>query len=120
MGQHEMNTDRGEQGFRCKIDVEGVAWHPSKMTRGVQVRDIAETDGLELQIVRMEPGAGFPEHRHDSPEFIYILEGELVQNGERLGQGWASVSGAGTVDHDVHTDTGCTFLLVDRPYRPAE
>lgn len=110
----------GQHGFRRKVDVAAVAWCPSAMTRGVAVRNIAETDGLELQIVRMEPGAAFPEHRHDSPEFIYILEGELVQNGERLGHGWASVSGAGTVDHDVHSDTGCTFLLVDRPYRPGD
>jgi len=88
------------------------------MAAGVQVRDVAITGGLELQIVRMEPGAGFPRHAHDSPEFIYILEGELVQNGQRLGPGWASVSGAGTVDEDVHSDTGCTFLLVDRPFQP--
>jgi anti-sigma factor ChrR (cupin superfamily) len=114
-----MNEHDREHGYRCKVAVADVAWQPSRMTRGVRVKDIAETDGLELQIVRMEAGAGFPEHRHDSPEFIYILEGELVQNGERLGRGWASVSGAGTVDRDVHTDTGCTFLLVDRPYRPA-
>jgi anti-sigma factor ChrR (cupin superfamily) len=113
-----MNAGDREQGYRCKVDVGKVAWHASKMTRSVQVKDIAETDGLELQIVRMEAGASFPEHRHDSPEFIYILEGELVQNGERLSRGWASVSGAGTVDREVHTDTGCTFLLVDRPYRP--
>ena len=113
-----MNAGDREPGYRCKVDVGKVAWHASTMTRGVQVKDVAETDGLELQIVRMEAGASFPEHRHESPEFIYILEGELVQNGERLGRGWASVSGAGTVDRDVHTDTGCTFLLVDRPYRP--
>lgn len=112
-----MNTLR-QDGFRRKVDVAKVAWCPSQMTPGVEVRNVAETDGLELQIVRMAPGAGFPAHRHDSPEFIYILEGELLQNGERLGPGWASVSGAGTADQDVHTETGCTFLLVDRPFRP--
>lgn len=106
-------------GFRCTVDVAEVAWHPSEMTKGVQVKDIAVTDGVELQIVRLDPGAGFPRHRHDSPEFIYILEGELVQNGRRLQTGWASVSGSGTIDEDVHSDTGCTFLLVDGPYRAA-
>ena len=105
-------------GYRRAVNIDEVAWQPSRMTAGVQVKDVALTDGLELQIVRVEPGAGFPRHAHDSPEFIYILEGELVQNGRRLGRGWASVSGAGTVDEDVHSDTGCTFLLVDRPYSP--
>ncbi|HET7931601.1 MAG TPA: cupin domain-containing protein [Rhodanobacteraceae bacterium] len=107
-----------EDGFRRKVDVAAMAWCASQMTARVEVKNVAETDGLELQVVRMQPGAAFPAHRHDSPEFIYILEGELVQNGERLAAGWASVSGAGTADRDVHTETGCTFLLVDRPYHP--
>lgn len=116
-----MNAEgRHPDGFRRAVDVAEVAWRPSEMTAGVQVKDIAVTNDTELQIVRLEPGAGFPRHRHDSPEFIYILEGELVQNGRRLRKGWASVSGAGTVDEDVHSDTGCTFLLVDRPYRASD
>jgi hypothetical protein len=45
---------------------------------------------------------------------VFILEGELVQAGRRLGPGWASVAAAGSVDEDVHSDTGCVFVLVDR------
>jgi hypothetical protein len=48
------------------------------------------------------------------PEFVYFLEGELVQAGRRMGPGWASVSSPGSVDEDVHSDTGCVFVLVDR------
>jgi len=39
---------------------------------------------------------------------------ELLQGGRRLGPGWASISTAGTIDADVHSDTGCVFVLVDR------
>src|SRR6266540_2652978 len=51
----------------------------------------------EIQIVRFEPGARFPVHTHESPEFLFILEGELVQAGRRMGPGWASVASAGTI-----------------------
>jgi anti-sigma factor ChrR (cupin superfamily) len=64
--------------------------------------------------VRFEPGARFPVHAHERPEFLFVLEGELVQNGRRLGPGWASVAGAGSVDENVHSETGCVFVLVDR------
>jgi anti-sigma factor ChrR (cupin superfamily) len=96
------------------VNTEDMAWRPSTMAAGVFVKDIAVTDGLEMQIVRFEPGAHFPTHVHDRPEFIFILEGELVQGGKRLGPGWASVGSAGSVDDDVHSDTGCVFVLVDR------
>jgi anti-sigma factor ChrR (cupin superfamily) len=84
------------------------------MASGVFVKDIAVTDGWEMQIVRLEPGARFPVHTHESPESLFILEGELVRDGQRLGPGWASVAGAGTVDEDVHSEVGCVFVLVDR------
>jgi hypothetical protein len=53
----------------------------------VFVKDIAVTGGWEMQIVRCEPGARFPVHTHESPEFLFILEGELVQAGRHLGPG---------------------------------
>jgi hypothetical protein len=31
-----------------------------------------------------------------------------------MGPGWANVASAGTIDHDVYSDTGCVFVLVDR------
>jgi anti-sigma factor ChrR (cupin superfamily) len=99
--------------FRC-VDVAELPWRPSTMTAGVFVKDIAVTDGWEMQLVRVEPGARFPAHTHERPEFLFVLEGELVQAGRRMGPGWASVFGAGTLDEDVHSDRGCVFVLVDR------
>ena len=41
----------------------------------VFVKDVAVTGGLEMQIVRFEPGARLPLHEHECPERIYVLEG---------------------------------------------
>ena len=49
---------------------------------------------------------------------MFILSGELVQTGRRLGPGWVSVASAGSVDEDVHSDTGCVFVLVGRLTSP--
>jgi anti-sigma factor ChrR (cupin superfamily) len=91
-----------------------LSWRPSRTAAGVFVKDIAVTAGWEMQIVRFEPGARFPVHTHDQPEFVFILEGELIQAGRRLGPGWASVASPGSVDADVYSETGCVFVLVDR------
>ena len=103
-----------ERGAFRWVNTDDLAWRPSTFAAGVFVKDIATTDGCEMQVVRFEPGARFPMHTHERPEFVFVLEGELVQAGRRLGPGWASVASAGSVDEDVHSDTGCVFVLVDR------
>jgi hypothetical protein len=81
---------------RC-VQTDDLPWRPSTMAPGVSVKDIAVTAGWEMQLVRFEPGARFPVHTHEQPEFLFILEGELVQAGRRLGRGWASVASPGSV-----------------------
>lgn len=97
--------------LRC----DDLPWKPSAFAEGLFVKDVAVTDGLELQIVRLEPGARLPLHTHECPEFIYVLEGELILAGQHLSRGWASVASAGSVHSDVHSEKGCVFVLVDRP-----
>ena len=99
--------------MRC-VNTEDLPWRPSTFAAGVFVKDIAVTDGWAMQVVRFEPGARFPLHGHERPEFVFSLDGELVQAGRRLGPGWANVASAGSIDEDVHSDTGCVFVLVDR------
>ena len=101
-------------GCLHSVHVDDLPWRPSAMAPGIFVRDIAVTDGWEMQMVRCEPGARFPAHTHEGPEFLFVLEGELVQGGRRLGPGWATVGAAGSVDDDVRSDIGCVFVLVDR------
>jgi quercetin dioxygenase-like cupin family protein len=97
------------------VRCDDLPWKPSTLAPGVFVKDVAVTDGLEMQIVRLEPGARLPLHTHECPEFIYVVEGELILEGHRLTQGWASVASVGSVHSDVHSETGCVFVLVDRP-----
>ena len=100
--------------FRC-VRCEDLPWKASTFAAGVFVKDVAVTAGLEMQIVRLEPGAKLPLHTHECPEFIYVLEGELILGDQYLSPGWASVASIGSVHADVHSETGCIFVLVDRP-----
>jgi anti-sigma factor ChrR (cupin superfamily) len=105
---------RLEPGAFRSVNTDDLPWRPSTLAPGVFVKDVATTDGWEMQVVRCEPGARFPMHMHDGPEFIFVLVGELIQGGRCLGPGWASVAAAGSVDEDVHSVGGCVFVLVDR------
>ena len=96
------------------VDTDQLPWRASTVAAGVFVKDVAVTGGWEMQIVRFEPGARLPVHSHAHPEFLFIREGEPVQAGRRMGPGWASVASVGTTEPDVHSETGCVFVLVDR------
>jgi len=104
-----------ESGQVFCVRCEELPWKPSTFAAGLLVKDVAVTNGLEMQIVRLEPGARIPPHTHECPEFIYILEGELMLGDERLGPGSASIASVGSVHSEVHSETGCVFVLVDRP-----
>jgi quercetin dioxygenase-like cupin family protein len=97
------------------VRCDELPWKPSTFATGLSVKDVAVTNGLEMQIVRVEPGARIPFHTHESPEFIYVLEGDLMLGAQRLGPGSASVAAIGSVHADVHSESGCVFVLVDRP-----
>ena len=102
----------GQQAQFVFTDANDISWRPSSFATKVHVKDLGMADGRSMQLVRYEPGARFPAHHHDGPEFIYVLEGELLHHGRRLGPGWASVAPAGSSDEDIRTDTGCVFLTV--------
>jgi len=104
-----------ERGQQIRANCDDIAWAPSKLARGLSVKDVAVADGLEMQFVRLDPGASIPVHTHDAPEFIYVLEGELIVGGERLTRGCASIASVASTHNDVHSEKGCVFLLVDRP-----
>src|SRR2546428_10537655 len=101
-----------ERGASMCVNTDNLRWRPSAFASGVFVKDIATTDGWEMQVGRFEPGARFPIHTHERPEFVFILEGELVQAGQRPGPAWASRPRTGSRPEDVHSETGATFRLV--------
>ena len=91
---------------------QSVTWRGSNSADGVEVKDLGKANGRAMQLVRYAPGASFPLHRHEGPEFIYLLEGEAFQQGQRLSPGWAAVAETGTVDENFHSPKGCLFLTV--------
>jgi len=66
------------------VDVEALAWQPSKFD-GVEFKTllIDPDTGILTALVRMAPGAILPDHEHVEIEQSYILSGRLVdEDGE--------------------------------------
>jgi anti-sigma factor ChrR (cupin superfamily) len=93
-------------------NANSVTWRKSTFAEGIEVKDLGTANGRSMQLVRFAPGASFPLHRHEGPEFIYLLEGVAIQEGQQLSAGWAAVAATGTTDSNFHSPAGCVFLIV--------
>lgn len=61
-------------------------------------------------LMRLEPGATFPLHRHAASEEVFVLEGDLMVEGEICHQGDYIRSLPGSI-HSSLTQGGCLLLM---------
>ena len=53
-----------------------------------------------MEPYRFAPNITYPDHIHDGPEFVYLLEGCARQDGKWLEAGWAISAETGTLDSE--------------------
>jgi quercetin dioxygenase-like cupin family protein len=70
----------------------------------------AETSRVTM-LVRLAPGTDYPPHRHAGVEELHLLYGELMIDDKKLHAGDFIRAEAGSVDHRVWSETGCTCVL---------
>jgi hypothetical protein len=63
-------------------------------------------------LVRLAPGTDYPPHRHEGVEELHMLDGELIVDDKTFYPGDYRRAEAGTVDHRVWSETGCTCVLI--------
>jgi anti-sigma factor ChrR (cupin superfamily) len=63
-------------------------------------------------LVRLAPGTDYPAHTHAGVEEVYLLHGELSINDSKLSPGDYRRAEPGTWDGTVHSETGCTCVLI--------
>lgn len=93
------------------IGSQDLKWHPHR-TEGVQVAYLF-LDSAHSQrslLVKAAAGVVYPLHRHQGIEEIYMLEGELILNGEVYLAGDYIRSYPNSI-HAPSTSTGCMFLI---------
>ena len=81
---------------------------------GIHVKILArnaENDSVSM-LVRLDPGTDYPGHRHAGIEELHLLHGILKVDDRTLYPGDFIHSEAGSVDHRVWSETGCTCFLL--------
>jgi quercetin dioxygenase-like cupin family protein len=80
---------------------------------GIRVKILArntEKDSVSM-LVRLDPGTDYPGHTHAGIEELHLLHGILKVDDRTLYPGDFIHAEAGSVDHRVWSETGCTCFL---------
>jgi quercetin dioxygenase-like cupin family protein len=82
--------------------------------KGVFVKSLRfdqATQRSKTILLKFEPGASYPYHNHPAGEELFVLEGEVVIEGEKLTAGDYLYTPPG-YKHAVHTTQGCTVFFM--------
>lgn len=91
-------------------------WRPLAETgvSGVAVKVLRRdpaADRAPTILLKFDPGASYPVHRHPGGEELFVLEGDLDVGGRSLGPGDYLFTPPGGV-HGVRSRGGCVLLAV--------
>ena len=81
---------------------------------GIYVKILARNAeiGSVSMLVRLDPGTEYPAHQHAGTEELHLLHGVLKVDDRTLYPGDFIHAEAGSVDHRVWSETGCTCFLM--------
>ncbi|PWE15838.1 cupin domain-containing protein [Alcaligenes faecalis] len=102
------------QGGSVYVDPESMEWQPSqfeKISMKVLYRNDAE--GEMTVLLKWEPGAVLPFHRHPEIEQSYVLQGSFYDHDGICRAGQYVWRHPGSL-HETHSDEGCILLAVYR------
>ncbi len=113
-------TERQSSGHRlpqvARPDAhDGQIGRFGNVTRMVIHPTANDPDAPNAGTITYPPGTGFPLHKHDFAQVWYVLEGECRFGERRLRAGDLVYLGDPHIEHEMHTEDGCTMLFVQYP-----
>ena len=101
----------------CPADIAWIGETPTKKTKRLWFDAAANR---VVQLTRFEPGAMLPLHRHLGDELIYVIEGDVSDEGGTITAGGMSYRPTGCT-HTVTSRNGATlFAIVTGASMPAD
>jgi quercetin dioxygenase-like cupin family protein len=91
---------------------DDIEWSPWGSGGNARAKVLANGDGYYVALVQAEPGYVGDAHEHTSTEFLYVLEGALLTQGETLTTGDGYVAAAGSTHEQFGAPDGATYLSI--------
>lgn len=95
------------------VSADDSDWMPWGGAEGeARARVLGEADGYNVALVEAKPGYRGNAHVHEHPEFNYVIDGSLRNQGRDMKAGDGYAAAAGSSHTDFATDAGATYIVV--------
>lgn len=91
-----------------------VEWVPWGSQGNAKAKILAQADGYMVVLVQADAGYQSGAHDHAHPEFFYLLDGLIRNQGQLMSTGDAYAAGSGSVHTDFETQAPSTYLSIFR------
>jgi anti-sigma factor ChrR (cupin superfamily) len=101
-------------GGSIYVQPQGIDWAPTQF-KGISIKVLYEdkAKGEMTCLLKWEPGATLPMHKHPEIEQSFVLEGSFYDHDGICRAGEFVWRKPGSF-HETHSDEGCVFLAVYR------
>jgi anti-sigma factor ChrR (cupin superfamily) len=84
-----------------------------ELRNGIQIKHLAKDEdrNIQMDILKIAPGLNDPPHWHDDWEWVYILEGDLMDDKGVHKAGDFLINGK-DVKHQPTSENGCKLVIV--------
>lgn len=84
-----------------------------RLREGIRIKNLAKDPerGVQIDIIKLNPGLVDPPHWHNGFEWVYILEGSM-EDDKGLYKKGDFLLNRKDQKHHVRTEEGCTVLIV--------
>jgi quercetin dioxygenase-like cupin family protein len=89
-----------------------VEWAPWGSGDNARAKVLGIADGFYVALVEAEAGYQGDPHVHEYPEFLYVVDGTLRNQGKEMARGDAYAAAPGSSHTDFATDSGATYLSI--------
>jgi anti-sigma factor ChrR (cupin superfamily) len=102
------------RGGSCYVDPDKLEWQKSQFDKiWMKVLYRNDADGEMTVLLRWEPGAALPFHKHPEIEQSFVLEGSFYDHDGVCRAGQFVYRHPGSM-HETRSDEGCVLLAVYR------
>ncbi|MBY8869545.1 cupin domain-containing protein [Streptomyces sennicomposti] len=95
-------------------------WIPWGAQGKARARIAARADGYHVAIVEAEPGYRTDPHVHEHPEFLYVIEGTLSNQGRTMTAGDVFAAAAGSRHTHFVAETPLKYVSIFKTENGAE
>jgi quercetin dioxygenase-like cupin family protein len=93
------------------VDADWVPWGDRGDARA---KILGQADGYVVALVEAEEGYRGTSHEHSHPEFFYLVEGNIRNQGQTIKSGDGYAAATGSVHTDFEAESPSTYLIIFR------